>query len=92
MTDAYLPTLEPDENAVPQTVLPVEPTIADLYAVIVDIHRMEAEKLAIIRGVATMANQFGEQIPEFMATLQDSPIFGILSGSGGGLLGSLFRR
>jgi hypothetical protein len=90
-TGEFLDGMEPDESSVPVVREPLDPSLADLYAVLVDMHRMEAEKLSIMRSIAGLVNEFGAQVPEFMATLQDSPIFGMLNG-GGGLLGSLFRR
>lgn len=84
-------TPEPQEESVPVDRTPANPSIGDLYAVVVDMHRMQAEELAIFRGLANLVNESAAQLPAFMETIQDSPIFGMLSG-GGGLLGGLFRR
>lgn len=96
MTDSYENTLafpgdEPQEWSVPVDVTPTQPQLGDLYAVLVDIHRMEAEKLAVIRSLAGLINDASAQLPAILDQLQESPLFSMLSG-GGGLLGSLFRR
>lgn len=83
---------EPQEASVPVDTTTLQPTLGDLYAVLVDMHRMEAEKLTILRSVANLVNEAGSQLPEIMSALQDSPLFGMLSGQGGGFLGSLLRR
>jgi hypothetical protein len=71
---------------------PVIVTMEDIYNVLVDIHAGQQQTNNILAGFAQMINAATEEVPKALEALQDSPIFGMLSGSGGGILGSLFRR
>ena len=89
---------EPNDALVPTA--PVKDvTLEDVYNVLVDLHRMEVRKLSIMEGAVAVINEAGPLIAEarqhigpLMESLQESPLFGMLSGQGGGLLGGLFRR
>lgn len=67
-------------------------TMEDIYNVLVDVHAGQMQIVNILSGFATLINSAAEELPKALESLQESPIFGMLSGGGGGILGSLFRR
>lgn len=82
---------EPDESSVPIPVQTRTATLDDVYSVLVDIHSIESQKLAIMQALGSLVNQASEQLPSIMEQIEQSPLFGMFNG-GGGLLGGLFRR